>query len=157
MEKMTFYEIDEALSKCFDEETGEILNEEDFEKLNEARDDKIEGIGLMIKNREALKDEIDNEIKRLRDRKLTLENQVENTKAFLARLLDGQKFETARVRMSWRKSKAVEIADESILPDEYIVTKTTTAPDKKKIKEALAEGKTIGGCNLRETNNLSVK
>ena len=157
MEQMKLYEIDEALEKCFDPETGEIIDPEAFAQLEEARDQKIEGIGCIIKNREALIDSMKNEMARLKDRVLTLEKQNENTKLFLDNVLAGRKFETARIKCTYRKSTAVDIADEKLVPAEYVTTKTTTSCDKTAIKAALVAGQVVPGCNLVERNNLSVK
>ena len=154
---MKMYEIDEALQECFNEETGEILDEEKFNALEEERDKKIEGIGLMIKERAVLIEGIDAEMKRLRERKETLKNQNESTKDFLDHVLGGKKFETERVRCMYRKSKAVDVIDEGQVPEKYIKETVKTAPDKTAIKEAIQAGETVPGCELRESNNLSVK
>ena len=50
---MTLYELNQELMNFdleIDEETGEILNAEDLDKLEMERDVKIENIGLWIKN-----------------------------------------------------------------------------------------------------------
>lgn len=157
MENLKFYEIDEALASCFDSETGEILDEDKFNELTAAKDEKIQGVGLMIKSRDMLIANIDEEMKRLRDRKETLKNMNEGTKEFLKTILNGQKFETEKVRISFRKSKAVEIEDELQIPDGFIKETVKRAPDKTAIKEALQKGETVPGCVLRENNNLSIK
>ena len=49
---MTLYEIDKQISEFpfdVDENSGEILNIEDFEALQMARDKKIENVALYIK------------------------------------------------------------------------------------------------------------
>ena len=47
-----------------------------------------------------------------------------------------------------RKSQAVAIDDDSALPTEWLLVKTTTQPDKTAIKEALKAGHTIPGARL---------
>lgn len=168
---MTFFEISEqmaeiekALDECIDPETGEVLDDkyqelqEKYRELNVAEADKAEGVCLMVKNKEALLSELKAEKKRITDRIGTLTNDIDRTKDFIDRfVLKGQKFETAKVRCVYRKSKAVEVADESIVPKEYMVEKVTVAPDKKAIKDALTKGEVVQGCNLIENNNLSIK
>jgi hypothetical protein len=51
---------------------------------------------------------------------------------------------------------AVEILDQSKLPDEYIVTKTTKAIDNKKIKAAIESGQKVPGADLRYSVGLRV-
>ena len=171
MEKMTFYEISEriqqleqALEECVDEETGEIVDDKydelakEFADVTAAEQDKTEGVCLMIKNKELFLDELKAEKKRVNDRIETITNEIERTKQFLDRfVLKGEKFETARVRCSYRKTSSVEVVDESIVPKEYIKEKITTAPDKTAIKSAIKDGKEVRGCNLREEYKLSIK
>lgn len=154
---MKLYEIDEALAECFDPETGEIVDIDSYENLQGERDKKIEGIACIIKNRQALIDALKAEKKRMDDRIATLENQNDNTKAFLDSILNGKRFETGKVLCSYRKSTRVDITDISKIPDEYMNVKTEYAPMKTAIKQALKDNKEVPGCALIETNNLSIK
>ena len=154
---MKLYEIDEALVECFDPETGEIVDIDSYENLQGERDKKIEGIACIIKNRQALIDALKAEKKRMDDRIATLENQNDNTKAFLDSVLQGHRFETEKAVCSYRKSTRVDITDISKIPDEYLNVKTEIAPMKTAIKQALKEDKDVPGCALIETNNLSIK
>ena len=154
---MKLYEIDEALAQCFDPETGEIVDSDAYEDLQGERDKKIEGIACIIKNRQALIDALKAEKKRMDDRIATLENQNDNTKAFLDSVLDGHRFETEKAVCSYRKSTRVDIVDMSKIPDEYLNVKTEIAPMKTAIKQALKDNKEVPGCALIETNNLSIK
>lgn len=154
---MKLYEIDEALIKCFDPETGEIVDLDSYENLQGERDKKIEGIACIIKNRQALIDALKAEKKRMDDRISTLETQNDNTKAFLDSVLQGHRFETEKAVCSYRKSTRVDITDISKIPDEYLNVKTEIAPMKTAIKQALKEDKDVPGCALIETNNLSIK
>ena len=154
---MKLYEIDEALAECFDPETGEIVDIDSYEGLQGERDKKIEGIACIIKNRQALIDALKAEKKRMDERIATLENQNDNTKAFLDSVLDGHRFETEKAVCSYRKGTRVDITDMSKIPDEYMNVKTEYAPMKTAIKQALKDNKEVPGCALIETNNLSVK
>ena len=154
---MKLYEIDEALIECFDPETGEIVDLDSYENLQGERDKKIEGIACIIKNRQALIDALKTEKKRMDERIATLENQNDNTKAFLDSVLDGHRFETEKAVCSYRKSTKVDITDMSKIPDEYMNIKTEYAPMKTAIKQALKDNKEVPGCALIETNNLSIK
>ena len=58
---------------------------------------------------------------------------------------------------SMRKSKQVVIDEWFDDNPEYSTTKTTTAPDKKKIAEALKAGKEIAGAKLVTNQNLQFK
>ena len=46
----SLYEINEAILSCIDLESGEIIDEAALEALQMQRDEKIENVGLWIKN-----------------------------------------------------------------------------------------------------------
>lgn len=52
---------------------------------------------------------------------------------------------------------SVEVSQAAILPDEYITTKVTKAPNKVLIKEHLQQGVLIDGCALQQTSRLDIK
>ena len=85
----------------------------------------------MISDAQALKNEID----ALTERKKKSESKAEQIKAWLADILSGSKFETARTQMFWRKSKTVEVDDDFVgwardNRDDLLTFKEPT-PDKK--------------------------
>ena len=106
---MKLYEIDNAIMDCVDMETGEIIDVERLSALQMERDQKIEGIGCWIKNllsdAKALKEEKDN----LAARQKVAESKAASLKEFLSKYLDGEKFKTAKVSISYRKSDSVDI------------------------------------------------
>ena len=168
---MTFYEINEKmrriekeLDECIDEDTGEIIDDKytdlinDYTAIEMEEHDKIESVCLLFKEKQMFIDELKAEKKRIADRISIVENDTERLKKFIDEfVLKGQKFETAKVRCQYRNTKSVEVADESIVPEEYMNEKISVAPDKMKIKKALTEGKTVRGCNLIENSSLSIK
>ena len=157
---MTLYEIDKAILDFefeVDEESGEILNASDLDELKMAREDKIEGISLWIKNLEAEKEAVKHEKDNFADREKRLGKKIESLKGYLTYALDGQKFSTPKVAVSFRKSESVHITDEYLIPDEYKLFTVVKKPDKKIIKDALKKGKDIMGCELVEKQNISIK
>ena len=60
-------------------------------------------------------------------------------------------------KASFRSSTAVEIYDESQLPEEFIRTKITTSPDKIGIKKAINANVSISGARLVTNKNLIIK
>lgn len=161
---MNLYWVDNAIYKLYDEfvdpETGEITDPDAFAEryaeLEISREEIIENTLLLYKNCIADAAAIAEEIKVLKERKDAIERKAERFKTDAADALGGEKFQTAKVAVSWRKSTAAEV-DESLCPEEYITTKVTTAPDKKAITAALKAGQEIPGCKLVERMNMSVK
>ena len=154
---MNLYWVDNAIYKLYDEfvdpETGELTNPDAFAEryaeLEISREEIIENTLLLYKNCVSDAAAIAEEIKVLKARQAALEKRADRLKADASDALGGEKFHTAKVAVSWRKSTAAEV-DESLCPEEYITTKITTAPDKKAITAALKAGQEKPGCKLVE-------
>ena len=161
---MNLYWVDNAIYKLYDEfvnpETGELTDPDAFAEryaeLEISREEIIENTLLLYKNCVSDAEAIAAEIKTLKARQAALEKRADRLKADASDALGGEKFQTAKVAVSWRKSTAAEV-DESLCPEEYITTKVTTAPDKKAITAALKAGQEIPGCKLVERVNMSVR
>ena len=158
----TLYEIDNDIMLAldgleFDEETGEILNPETLDALQEERDRKIEGVALYVKELDAEATAIKAEEEALKERRKRKERQIEGFKGWLKRALDGHKFETPKTAVTFRKSVRVTSENEEKAPDQYMLVKTTMSVDKMRIKEDLKNGKEVEGWYLQENSNISVK
>ena len=161
---MNLYWVDNAIYKLYDEfvnpETGELTDPDAFAEryaeLEISREEIIENTLLLYKNCVSDAEAIAAEIKTLKARQAALEKRADRLKADASDALNGEKFQTAKVAVSWRKSTAAEV-DESLCPEEYITTKVTTATDKKAITAALKAGQEIPGCKLVERVNMSVR
>ena len=158
---MNIYEIDNAMFSLIDEETGEIKDYEAFEELQMQKDEKIENTALWYKNLVAESKAIREEEKALAERRKSLENKAENLKNFINRTLDGNKFSTSKVAISYRKSTAVEVDDEFIdyamKNNNDLLTFKRPEPNKTVIKGMLQGGFDIPHAELVERNNMSIK
>lgn len=166
---MTLYEINSQIEalldqmyESVDEETGEVDADlmTQMAELNLARDQKLDNIGAYIKNidaeAKAIKDEMDALKKRLDQKKKTIDRLKEYVAQDL--LAHGEtKKESPRVVFSFRKSVAVEITDETLLPKDYIITKTETRVDKVAIKHAIDECCEVPGAVLVDRMNIQIK
>lgn len=152
----TLYEIDEEILNCVDMETGEIIDIERLGQLQLARDDKVEGIALWIKNLLSDADAIKSEEEKLAQRRKVNENKAKNLKEYLSKFLGGQKFKTPKVSISYRKSESVEVTDISKLDDDYLKFAEPTV-DKTKVKKALKAGTVLQGVSLVENQNIQIR
>lgn len=157
---MTLYEIDQQINEFLlfaqENELTEDEIKDTLDSLKMDRADKIDNIACYYKNLLAESEAIKLEEAKLRDRRQVKENRATRLKEYLARALDGNKFETARVKCSWRKSETVEVEDIKQLPDKFLRYKDPEA-DKSALKTALKAGQEIKGAHLVANNNLSVK
>lgn len=152
----TLYEIDEEILNCVDMETGEIIDVERLGQLQLAREDKVEGIALWIKNLLSDADAIKSEEEKLAQRRKANENKAKNLKEYLSKFLNGQKFKTPKVSISYRKSESVEVSDISKLDDDYLKFAEPTV-DKTKVKKALEAGVMLQGVELLEKQNIQIR
>lgn len=160
---MKLYEINallEALLEQVNPETGELCCDlEQLEALTIARDEKLEGLALYVKNADAEAKAIREEEKTLAERRRSLENKAERAKGFLSEQLSGEKFNTARVAVSYRKSEQVEVST-AFFADEankrFLRFKDPEA-DKTAIKAALKAGEKVSGAELVENVNMIIR
>lgn len=160
---MTLYQLNDTIRKAielgFDEETGEIFDADALEALELQRDEKIETIALFIKNLKAEAEAIKAEKMNLARRQQTAENKAEWLKQYLTKCLDGEKFFSPKVAISYRKSQTVEFIDGfdvNQLPEQY-QRRVDPEADKTALKNALKEGTEIYGVYLAEHNNTIIK
>ena len=153
---MNLYEINERILDCVDPETGEVVDIQMLEGLQMERDSKIENIALWIKNLLSDAEELDREKKKLADRQRISENKARSLKEYLSRFVNGEKFKTPRVSISWRKSESVSVDDISSVPDRFLKY-SDPAPDKTAIKKAIKSGEDVPGARLIEGKNIQIK
>lgn len=152
---MNIYEIDRAMQECIDEETGEVKIDE-FEALQMLREEKIENVACWIKNLSSDITALKAEKKTLDERITAKMNKVESLKSYLKYALNGEKFETVKCAISFRKSQAVDIVNMLEIPQEFLRFKPAEA-DKAAIKKALTDGEVVSGARLIENINMQIK
>lgn len=157
---MNLYEIkqefEKAIEECVDMETGEIINPTRLDELNMVLTDKRENVVLYIKNLSAEAKAIDEEAKNLTNRKRVLNNKVEGLKKYLADNLEGHKFETAKVVVSFRKSEQLEINSIEHIPTEYLISQEPKI-DKVALKKSIKQGAVINGVQIITKQNIQIK
>lgn len=159
------YELKDQIKACIqldeehvvDTEDGEILNLQQFEALQMERDAKIEGMCCYIKNKLAEADAIDAEANTLSNRSGVIRKEVERCKAYLAGALYGEKFETPRCKITWRKSEICNVLNIDAVPEEYKRTKVTVDADKTAIKKAIKSGAEVPGAEVIQKLNMTLK
>ena len=156
---MNLYEIDAAILSCIDTETGEVTNE-NFDRISQLvmdKEKKIDNLACWYKTLNAEATAIDFEIKALQARKKEKEGKIDSLKAYLSDILDGQRVETARNKISWRQSDEVNILDEGLIPDAFKKAVTEIKVNKVDIKAAIKAGVSVTGAELIYKNNIQIK
>ena len=127
-------------------ESNLILNHENF-------NNKALNYTKLLKILESNINAIDNEINRLEEIKKTKEKTFKLLKDKLSNSM--QTFGILELdfnifKLNFRKSKSIEIIDNTLIPDNFLVTKTTKTPDKIALKKAIEQGEIIEGVELIE-------
>ena len=160
----TLYEIDQAILGCIDFDTGEVIDPEKLSELQMEREVKIENVALWYKNLLSDAEALKAEKTALAEREAVARSKAESLKKWLAEALNGAKMTTPKVAISFRKSEAVEIADEEEFIhwaqdyscDDLLAYKDPT-PNKTAIKAAIKQGRSVYGATLTEKNNIQIK
>ena len=169
---MKLYEIEQQIhellengfnAECIDEETGEIDQEKVNNLLNglqEQWDTKIENIGLYLKELDYDIAAMKEEEKNLAQRRKALENKATRLKEYVSmalRIAEKEKFETPRLKLSFRSSQSVELIEGKDVPSEFLKQKVVLDVDKALIKERLKEGELFDFAYLKDNKNLQIK
>lgn len=163
---MKLWEIKDEIEKCFsetvDEETGEILSEVNLQYLEElqmAFDDKVDNICCLIKNMDAEVKAFKTEEANLKKRRMAKESASQRLKDYLKAILNGQKYESVRSKISYRASKSTEVDMDLFMnnKDYDLYVKTEITPNKTAIKKALEDGKELIGAEIVENQSMIIK
>ena len=161
---MTLYELaaekERAIAECFDEETGELIDAERFNKAFADFNEKIENIMLYVKDLKAKAKAIKEEKMALAHRQEVLEHKADSLMDYLQSALNGNKFESAKGVISYRKSESVEIDLAEFLQNENAYEYLKIAepqPNKTEIKAAIKEGIKFKGAEIIVKQNMQIK
>lgn len=158
---MNLYEINQAILAALTPDDDGVLADDAMDKLSElmmVAEEKLENIGCLLKDWRAEADAIKAEADRLTERRKAIENRADRLRQYAADMMVAMgksKLETARCVLSFRSSSAVDVLDESVIPDEYFKTKRDL--QKAEISKALKAGLTVPGAALVERANLQIK
>lgn len=165
---MNIYQIDAAIQACLDMDTDELVDMEtgeiiSLDALQMEREKKLENVACYIKNLTADADALKAEKDALAKREQAARKKIDSLKKYLTDNLRGEKLNTTRAAISFRKSEAVEFAN----PELFVVwaaechndllTYKAPEPNKTAIKQYLKAGGTLQGATLVERQNISIK
>jgi hypothetical protein len=152
----TLYEINNAILDCIDE-NGEIIDEERLATLQIEKNEKIEGVALWYKNLLSDAEQYEKEKKHFEQLQKQAERKAERLKIYLRSALDGEKFKTTKVNISYRTSRKVIVDDVTQIDEMYLKPPKEREADKVALKKVLETGEYIAGVHLEENRNISIK
>ena len=162
---MNIYQIDRQIEELLSEtdpETGEVLfDPEQLNTLMMEREQATEDLALGYKNLTAEAAAIRTEASILNERARKVERMAENAKRYLAAILGGAKFKTARVNVGYRSSSRVDLASDFISWAKEnaprLLREKEPEADKTEIKRLLKNGVTVPYATLIEESNIQIR
>lgn len=159
------FEISRLLSEGVDPDTGEISVEawEALSALNMERGWKLENIALAVKNLRADAEAYKAEEAKFAGWRKSAERQAERLSDFISRELNGKDFMTDRVRVKFRKSSAVKVADEAEAMDflrighQDCIRVKPPEIDKTAVKRLLGAGVEVPGVFVEPRLSMQIK
>lgn len=163
---MKLYEINKEYESILNEiytEDGEI-NQDALMRLDQnelAMENKIIAIASFIKNMDAERESIAIAKKAMADRETRYKKRVDELQGYL--LFNMEKRGINNVKCPYFEIKlkkcpaSVEIVEESLLPQEYLRTKTEILPDKVKMLQEMKMGVIIPGAHIKHNMKLDIQ
>ncbi|MGV3189888.1 siphovirus Gp157 family protein [Streptococcus sp. 11273D007BT] len=121
-------------------------------------EEKVENTVKVIKNKEAEKKQLKEEIDRLTARYKSIDNDITRLKTGLQgafEITGHEKVKTLLFTVSLANNQPSVVVDEDLLPKKYFIQ--TLKPDKTAIKELLKAGKKVKGAVMQESRSLRIR
>ncbi|MEI4301680.1 siphovirus Gp157 family protein [Streptococcus suis] len=121
-------------------------------------EEKVENTVKVIKNKEAEKKQLKEEIDRLTARYKSIDSDITRLKTGLQgafEITGHEKVKTLLFTVSLANNQPSVVVDEDLLPKKYFIQ--TLKPDKTAIKELLKAGKKVKGAELQESRSLRIR
>jgi hypothetical protein len=169
MNSMTLFEVtaeyNHALNDLYDlEQRGEIDSQtflDTMQSLEGGLVDKAKRVGAYIRNTKAMAQQIKEAEYDMAKRRKSLENHAKGLEDYL--LNNMVESGISEINSPWfdlkiKKTPAsIKIAENTKLPEEFLIVRTTEAPDKTALKAALKGGQNINGVSLVAGQRLEIK
>ncbi|WP_426704431.1 siphovirus Gp157 family protein [Staphylococcus shinii] len=128
--------------------------------INDALEDKADGYVAVIKTLEGDNKAIDDEIKRLQQRKTTNKNGIDRLKESLKEAMETTgktKFKTALNSYTIANNPpSKDVLDEKLIPNDYWVDQEPKI-NSKLLLDDLKAGKEVPGAEIKQTRSLRVR
>lgn len=160
----SIYNISTELQKIFNdiENDGEVSAENETALSISIQELENKGIqyGYKCLELDAELIKIDAELERIKKYKdscIKLKERLKNTLSGAMLNFGVHELKTPTLKINFRKSENIEIADESLINEKYKIPKTTYTISKTAIKEAIKKGEIVIGAELLVKENLQIK
>lgn len=158
----TLYQLSESYLRVLEmaEQIDAETLKDTLDSIHDAIEIKVENTAKVVKELEGKQLVIDAEIKRLQERKSTLQNNVKGIKGYLQEEME--KIGKTRIKGELfnvgiqNNPVSVRVLDERLIPKGFFVEQAPKL-DKKALKEELKDGLEIAGAELIQTRGLRIR
>ena len=159
---MTLYEIGQDSMALYEMLQNDEIDEQTVQDTIESFgvEGKLEDYAKIIRQLNADAAALEMEEARMEKRRKTVQNSIkrlQNNLVLYFSMIGKDKADAGIFKMAVRKSKAVNILDLNIIPDEFKRQKVTVEADKKAIKEALEAGETVAGAEIQINKSINIR
>ena len=136
------FELKDSYQQVYDliaEQEDEQILKDTLSSINDAIEDKADGYVAVIKSLEADNNAIDEEIKRLRQRKTSNQNGVKRLKESLQEVMEQTEKRSSKLRLIRsiaNNPPSLDVTDESLIPKQYYVEQQPKLDAKHKAKQS---------------------
>ena len=145
-------QLDELHTMVLDGEATEDHLSDTMEMIEGEFQEKALNVAKFMRSLSPSIEAIDNEIKRLQDRKKAITNKSDWVKNYLLSNMEAsdiKKIECDLFTITRVKPRDIVVVDDlDKLPDDYVSVKTSLAADKKALLKALKDGEEIEGAHI---------
>ena len=135
-----------------------------LDQLEQEYESKLDNIACMIKNERSMSDAIQAEVDTLTERKKSHDKRITALSEYVTSFMDAmglKSYESARNKISFRKSEQVVIDDVEIFklryPQMVIQQIVEVIPSKPELKKLIKAGTHLDGVEIVEKQNLQIK
>ena len=129
-----------------------------LEELGLQEMEKIDAVGYAVRKRKAEIGFLQEEERRIRDRRQSMEHRLADFKEYLSQIFQREgitKIKGLKTTAFLRKSSSVEILDLNLLPSDFVETRIDFVPRKSLIRDALKEQE-VPGARIAERQSLVI-
>ena len=133
-----------------------------LESLSGELETKAQSVAHMVRSFEADAAAVKQWSKDAAERAKAIENRAEHLRDYLARCMEAcglEKISGPGVELSFRKSSAVVIDGQDLIPAEFMRAKPAPdpEPDRKAIADAIKAGKEVPGAHIEQRKSLQIR
>lgn len=155
-------EYREAADRLHDLDLDEQTIADTLEGLAGALEAKATNVAFVVRNLEALAEQIKVAEGEMTKRRKAIENRAERIRSYLQMNMERcgiSKIESPYFVLSIRSNpESVDVIDEAAIPADYLrEIPARYEPDQKLIKQSIKDGFEVPGCALKRTQSLQIK